>query len=195
MHPTLPALALALALLPFATTFQERPKGPVQEPAKQPLRSPAVVEAERIRGELLGTWELTRTEVGGNSYAGNTCRGYLVVQAEYCALQVRLVSMAPGGRDMAFAGLTAGTYRWTYDEARLMFSLSTLMQGSDMERLDGVVMYEAQGTQRDYEITVGGNDLTLTRRAGQIRMFFRRLQRDTSALPPATGAGAPPKQR
>lgn len=187
MHASLPALALALALLPLSGPPQSTPP-PTPKP---PTRVRPMPESERIRAEVLGVWELVRTELAGRSYVGGDCKGYLTIVPEYASLIARLSEPIPGRPNLADMGFTAGTYRWNYDDSRLQFTLQTLLQGSDFDDPDGLVIYEAPGSRRDYEIIVAGNDLTLTRGQGQTRMFFQRLSRGIPPAPkdPAAPAG------
>lgn len=204
MHSTALAALAALVLLPLAA-LQSTPSPAVQEPAGQkpapaepklPSRTKRVSESDRIRAEVLGVWQLDRTELAGRSYVGADCTGYLTVVPEYATLVARLAEPLQGRPNLADQGFTAGTYRWSYDDSRLQFSLQTLLHGSDFDDPDGLVIYEAPGSRRDYEIIVAGNDLTLTRAGGQTRMFFRRLTRGIPPAPkddaaPTAGTGAP----
>jgi hypothetical protein len=160
---------LALFALPLPQEGRQEPAPPAEE-----KRGRAEIEAERIRNELCGAWQLVRAEIAAESFAGAQCLGYLIVQPEYCSLQARLTSPQPGGQ-VSLAGMTAGTYRWSYEEGRLALSLSTLLAGSDLENPDGQIDYEPPGTRRDYEVVIARDDLTLTRGGGRTRMFFRRL--------------------
>lgn len=194
MHSTALAALAALALLPLVVPQappSQAPAGQKPPPAepKLPSRAKRVSESERIRAEVLGVWQLDRTELAGRSYVGGDCGGYLTVVPEYATLVARLAEPIQGRPNLVDQGFTAGTYRWNYDDSRLQFTLQTLLHGSDFDDPDGLVIYEAPGSRRDYEIIVSGNDLTLSRAAGQTRMFFRRL---TRGIPPAPKDDAAP---
>ncbi len=199
MHSTALAALAALVLLPLVALQGTPPPAPAgQDPAGQkpvpaepklPSRTKRVSEADRVRAEVLGVWQLDRTELGGRSYVGGDCGGYLTVVPEYATLIARLAEPLQGRPNLEDQAFTAGTYRWSYDDSRLQFTLQTLLHGSDIDDPEGHVLYEAPGSRRDYDIIVSGNDLTLTRAGGQTRMFFRRL---TRGIPPAPKDDAAP---
>jgi hypothetical protein len=169
MQITLAFLAAAVLCTPWLTRQDE---GPKPAPA---TRGHATAEAERISKELCGAWELVRADVSGQSFAGAGAEGYLIVTPGYCALEARLARPVQGGSGVT-AGLTAGTYKWSYDTTRLTLALSTLMHGTDMQNDEGQIDYEPPGTRRDYQVALSDDDLTLTRAGGQTRMEFRRMR-------------------
>ena len=138
MQASLSFLALALFLVPWSAR-QDAGDAPKLDP-----RAPhahAASEAERIQSDLCGAWELTQSEVSGRRFSGPQCAGFLVVAPGYCSLQARLSQPVQGATGVSIAGLTAGTYRWSYDTSRLTLALTTLMHGSDMQNDDGQIDY------------------------------------------------------
>src|SRR5882672_5812860 len=93
----LSSAALLLALTPFAT-FQTPAKppaadGPKPEKAEQTKpKSAPQLEAERVRNDLLGAWQLVRFEMDGEVFSGATCRGYLLVAGEFLSLDLQVKS-------------------------------------------------------------------------------------------------------
>lgn len=200
MHASLPLLGLALAIsiAPLASPQQApgRAGAPPPGPAElTPRRTPA---GDKVRENLLGVWELVEADWNATRFSGASCRGYLTVLPEHCTLIVRLEDTVQNLPNTIDVGLTAGTYRWTYDDSKLSMVFSTLLAGTDMEDANGIVRYEPIGARREYSVTVGERDLVLTRGQGERRLFFRRLAKGTpptpkaEAKPNATPPIAPP---
>ncbi len=196
MHASLPLLGLALALsiAPLALPQQApgRAGGPPPGPtAITPRRTPA---GDKVREDLIGVWELVEADWSATRFSGASCRGYLTVLPEHCTLIVRLEDTVKNLPNTIDVGLTAGTYRWTYDDSKLSMVFSTLLAGTDMEDANGIVRYEPIGARREYSVLVGERDLVLTRGQGERRLFFRRLSKGTPPRRPqgpSDAGGAP----
>lgn len=204
MHASLPLLGLALALsiAPLALPQQApgRAGGPPPGPAELTPRRTAA--GDKVRENLLGAWELVEADWSATRFSGASCRGYLTVLPEHCTLIVRLEDTVKNLPNAIDVGLTAGTYRWTYDDSKLSMVFSTLLAGTDMEDANGIVRYEPIGARREYSVVVGERDLVLTRGQGERRLFFRRLAKGASQIapkaPPAPAeppTGTPEKAR
>ena len=148
--------------------------------------------ADKLRQDLLGTWQLQRAQLSTQAYEGRDCGGYMLVLPEYLSMHTgfsRLNNKDPRPKPPTFA---SGTHRWTYDEGRLLLVMSALVAVNDMNdaaRLE----YEPAGTQREYAVDLAGDDLTLTR-AGAVRLDFRRVGPATFPEPPrksGPGTGKP----
>jgi len=211
MHAALPlfGLALALSIAPLAP----QPLRPTQQAPGRPGGAPAgpveitprrTAAGDKARENLLGVWELVEADWSATRFSGANCRGYLTVLPEHCTLIVRLEDTVKNLPNTVDVGLTAGTYRWTYDDSKLSMVFSTLLAGTDMEDANGIVRYEPIGARREYAVVVGERDLVLTRGQGERRLFFRRLSKgipttpkaapkDDAKTPPGPPAGTPEK--
>jgi hypothetical protein len=186
MHASLPliGLALALSIAPLALPQQApgRAGGPPPGPAELTPRRTAA--GDRVRENLIGVWELVEADWSATRFSGANCRGYLTVLPEHCTLIVRLEDTVKNLPNTIDVGLTAGTYRWTYDDSKLSMVFSTLLAGTDMEDANGIVRYEPIGARREYSVVVGERDLVLTRGQGERRLFFRRLAKGAAPTAP-----------
>ncbi|MBM3987697.1 MAG: hypothetical protein FJ294_07045 [Planctomycetes bacterium] len=207
MHAALPlfGLTLALSIAPLAPQplrpTQQAPGraggAPVAPVEITPRRTAA---GDMARENLLGVWEIVEADWDATHFRGASCRGYLTVLPEHCTLIVRLEDTVKNLPNTIDVGLTAGTYRWTYDDSKLSMVFSTLLAGTDMEDIGGIVRYESIGARREYSVVVGERDLVLTRGQGERRLFFRRLSKGipsapkaNAKAPPAPATGAPEK--
>ncbi len=188
MHAS--TILLALALVPIAVqgTPPQRPPAPAKPPAQERGTTQwpwgNAREAQRIERDFLGAWELVRADLGGFTYSGADCHGFLIAQPGYCSFQARLVDRGEDDPKLLFPGFTAGTYRWNYDGVRLRMVLDTLLGADDLASGDGVFRFERAGFRREYEIDLTAQDLTLER-GNESRLTFRRLTPPPDANPPA----------
>ncbi|MBM3990022.1 MAG: hypothetical protein FJ298_03335 [Planctomycetes bacterium] len=196
-------LAIALSVAPLAPqprrSSQQTP-GRTGAPSAGPIEiTPRRTAAgDKARESLLGVWELVEADWSSTRFSGANCRGYLTVLPEHCTLIVRLEDPVTNLPNTVDLGLSAGAYRWTYDDAKLSMVFSTLLAGTDMDDPDGVVRYEPVGARREYSAVVGERDLVLTRGQGERRLFFRRLSKGIPGAPkpdaksPPTSPPTPP---
>ena len=176
----LSSVALLLALTPFSV---------VQTPAKEPApdakkqdkperakpKSAPEAEADAIRRDLLGAWQLTRFEMDGEDISGAACRGYLIVQGEFLSLDLQADSKY--GHDLDYQGrlFSSGVQRWKYEASRLQLTTTALIGVGNFTQ-DHSVLYERTGTPRDYRVTFAGDSLTLERNSAW-RLFFQRISK------------------
>lgn len=154
-----------------------------------PWGNPA--EAERLRSDVLGTWELLRLDLDGHSYAGRECAGYLLVLPGYLSMHTRVLTPEVNDPSATIPGFSSGTHRWNYDEGRLLLVLDSLLAINDLNQ-PAELDYEPPGTRREYEIVLAGENLTLSR-SSLVRMEFRRLGKATPepTRKPAPKPGTP----
>jgi hypothetical protein len=188
MQPPTVLLALALALVPLVPGAQEGPTPVPAEPAKPRWPWGNEHEAERIRRDFCGVWQLARAEIDGLSFEGDRCHGYLLALPNYCSLQVQLLAHGEADPDLLYPGFAAGAYRWEYDAARLLLVWTTLIHGTDMDDARGRVDYERQGSRREFQVDLTGDELRLDR-GGNNRLHFRRAQ---ALVPPEPRRAKPP---
>ncbi len=182
--------AFALTAFPLAA---QQPKRPTPEPA--PQAEPEwpwgnAKEADRLRGDLLGTWQLLSADMRGTSYAGRTCGGYMLVLPGYVSMHTQLMLADANDPRASEPSFASGTHRWFYDEGRLLLVLNSLLSVNDMNS-NAEIDYEAPGTQREYQMDLVGDDLTLTHGA-DVRLRFHRLSR---ALPPPAPSKPAPLEK
>lgn len=129
-------------------------------------------EAEHIRTQMVGTWRLSSVRRSAQTFERNACEGYMLVQPEHLSLQVRLSAPSEALRDVFIEGFSTGVYRWRYDSARLKVAVSTLMAANDF---NGDLAWEDIGTQREYDVLVNEDTLSLTR-TGEAQFDFVRVR-------------------
>lgn len=180
-------LLLRLALIGAA--LSARPLGAVLQTPNRPANAPPASdartqsgetrrewpwgteqEAERIRTQVLGTWRLVSVRRSAQTFDGAACQGYMLVQPEHLSLQTRLSSPSGALRDVFIEGFSTGVYRWRYDSARLKLAISTLMAANDF---NGDLEWEPAGAQREYDVLVDDNLMTLTRTGEAVFEFAR----------------------
>jgi len=181
----LSSAALLLALTPFAT-FQTPAKppaadGPKPEKAEQTKpKSAPQLEAERVRNDLLGAWQLVRFEMDGEVFSGATCRGYLLVAGEFLSLDLQVKSNYVRNLETQGQLFSAGVQRWQYEESRLVLTTTSLI-GVGNFTSEEVVTYERTGIPREYRVAFADDTLTLERNPGS-RMQFRRISKPATPL-------------
>lgn len=184
---SLSSFVLALALVPIGV-LQAPVKPPTPEPKKpDPAdhakpKSSAAQEADRIREELLGAWRMVRFEMEGETFSGDACHGYLLVQPDYLSLDMQVQTQYV--RDPITQGQlwSAVMQRWKYDESRLQLVTSSMIGVSNFNNATAVA-YEPAGTGREYRIDLAGDSLTLER-TSTTRLFFQRMSKPTQSEPP-----------
>jgi hypothetical protein len=118
-------------------------------------------EAQRLREGLIGAWRLTSAKRNTAVYEGEFCEGYMLVTPEHLSMQARILAPSGAARGMFNEGFSAGTYRWKFDVARQSLVIQTTMAVSNFE--SGEVVWEDAGAQREYQVVLTEDLLTLTR--------------------------------
>jgi len=129
-------------------------------------------EAERIQTQMVGTWRLVSVRRSAQTFDGAACEGYMLVQPEHLSLQARLSAPSGALRDVFIEGFSAGVYRWRYDGARLKVAVSTLLAANDF---NDELEWEDAGLQREYDVLVNDDTLSLTR-PGESQFDFVRVR-------------------
>jgi hypothetical protein len=190
MHPSSCLFALAFALLPLLPSRQDpAPPPKADEKPRWPWGNDT--EAERIRAGFCGAWQLVRVDSGGQTFTGAQCTGFLLALPNYCSLDSYLVAPNVVDPRVPVPGFAAGTYKWEYDATRLMLIWSTLLHGTDMVGSDRQIIYERQGTRREYRVELTADEMTL-HRGPDDRLSFRRVQ---VLVPPEPPSREPKKER
>ncbi len=138
-------------------------------------------EAERIREGMVGTWRLVSVRRSAATYEGEMCQGVMLVAAEHLSMQVRVLAPTGALQGTFIEGFSAGTYKWTYDLTRLKVVIHTAMAVSNFSGADE---WEPPGTQREYEVLVNEDQLTLTR-PGEAEFIFARVRPTLAPKPKA----------
>lgn len=177
--------AAAISLPPLRSLLQAPPqdKPAETEPADPKRKWPwgTEEEAQRIREELQGTWRLVSARRSAATYEGEMCQGLMLVAAEHLSMQMRVLAPTGALQGTFIEGFSAGTYKWSYDLTRLKLVVHTAMAVSNFSGVDD---WEPPGTQREYDVLVGEDQLTLTR-PGEAEFSYVRV-RPTPAPKPKT---------
>lgn len=172
----------ALASFALASVDPRPQDKPADAPSGEPRRKwpwGTEEEAQRISETMLGAWRLSSVRQGGGLFTGDLCEGYLLVTPEVLSMQARVQQPSSAIQSAYIEAFSAGTYKWRYDLARLKVVIHTLMQASDFT---GDVDWEPPGTQREYDIIVNDDSLTLSRGA-DVEFQYTRLRPTTPAAP------------
>jgi hypothetical protein len=162
-----------VALIALALSSAQEPN---KKPEPAPVPKPGTPEdAERIRRDILGPWQLVRADMGGSVFAGTDCDGYLLVSDGFLAVETHMrlpAATLVSGSDVGFA---SGIYRWDYDATSLKLQTNALIGvHNDNPGLD--VEFVQRGAQRTYDVMLAGSNLILQRDA-RSRFEFVRLGR------------------
>lgn len=168
---------LALASFTFVSMRPRLAAGPQDKPAESGKPEPPRAwpwgtdeEAKRIIEGLQGVWRLTSVRRSSVTFEGESCSGFMLVTAEHLSMQSRVFAPSGALRDTYIEGFSAGTYRWRYDLARLKVVIHTAMAVSNFSGADE---WEQPGTQREYDVLIHEDQLTLTRPGEAVFNYVR----------------------
>jgi len=178
----LAALAVSFEPLRSVLASQDPPKdsGTGAAPRKWPWGTED--EAERIRTGLQGAWRLVSVRRAPAFYDGDSCQGFMLITSEHLSMQSRVLAPTEALRGAYVEGFSAGTYKWAYDLARLKMVIHTAMAVSNFS---GENDWEPQGLQREYDVLLNEDLLTLTR-PGEAEFSYVRVR--VASKPPAKTA-------
>jgi hypothetical protein len=163
-----------LAPIVFALAFALPQDPKTQEPpAPRPPGLPgSEVAAARVRGEILGAWQLTKGEIPDLGTAGSGVVGYAMFIDGYMSLEIHV--LANSGRNYQDPNFQSGTHRWKIGDTSLLESFSLIGAHNSSDTV-GEFDFEPPGIRREYKVEIDGDRLTLLRTDRKVRLTFMRL--------------------
>jgi hypothetical protein len=181
-------LCLTLLVASLSLSPSQAPMAAQDKPAEtgqgEPRRAPrwgSEEEAKRISESLIGAWKLTSAKRNTSVFEGEFCEGYMLVTPEHLSMQARVLAPSGAARGLYNEGFSAGTYRWKFDLARQKVVIQTTMAVSNFE--SGEIAWEDPGAQREYDIVLTDDFLTLTR-PGEAEFNYLRSRPTPAPKPP-----------
>src|SRR6185436_7169269 len=113
MRTLLAPLTFALAL-----ALPQDPKGQEPPPARRPGFEGVDVEAQRLRNDMLGAWQLTRGEIPDLGASGGGVAGYAIFIDGYMSIEIHVQgNSAPDSENTFFQ---TGTHRWKLSDTSVL---------------------------------------------------------------------------
>ncbi len=166
MRAFLAPLTIALAL-----ALPQDPK-PQEPPAPhRPSFFGGDAEATRIRGEILGAWQLTKGELPALGASGGGVAGYALFLDGYMSMEIHVE-----GNQARFSNNTffqTGTHRWKIGDRPVLETYGLI--GTNNTTEDEEYDYEQPGARREYKVQLDGDRLILERADLTGRLTFMRL--------------------
>lgn len=141
--------------------------GPQEE---DPLPFPGRVDPfEQLKTDLVGYWRLMRFQHPTNNIDNYEVRGFLSVDDVYLTFLVHATPLSAGLFTSTEPLIQAGVHHWQINTDGILQTSAVISHTN----FDGPLQFEPNFTPREFQVNLGGADLTLTRPDGATLLFER----------------------